>query len=94
MQKFKYAIVLSFIIAAIVTPTPDMVTQTVPGGPDDRALPARRGGGVPVREEVRLALDFEIRRDRRQRVVEDQHGVVDGKEHGVVALLHFRCTTS
>lgn len=28
MQKFKYAIVLSFIIAAIVTPTPDMVTQT------------------------------------------------------------------
>jgi sec-independent protein translocase protein TatC len=28
MQKFKYAIVLSFIIAAIVTPTPDMVTQS------------------------------------------------------------------
>ncbi len=27
MQKFKYAVVLSFIIAAIVTPTPDMVTQ-------------------------------------------------------------------
>lgn len=27
MQKFKYAIVLSFIIAAIVTPTPDIVTQ-------------------------------------------------------------------
>jgi sec-independent protein translocase protein TatC len=27
MQKFKYAIVLSFVIAAIVTPTPDMVTQ-------------------------------------------------------------------
>jgi sec-independent protein translocase protein TatC len=29
MQKLKYAIVLAFIIAAIVTPTPDMVTQTV-----------------------------------------------------------------
>jgi sec-independent protein translocase protein TatC len=29
MQKFKYAIVLAFIIAAIVTPTPDMVTQTM-----------------------------------------------------------------
>lgn len=29
MQKFKYAVVLSFVIAAIVTPTPDMVTQTV-----------------------------------------------------------------
>jgi sec-independent protein translocase protein TatC len=28
MQKFKYAIVLAFIIAAIITPTPDMVTQT------------------------------------------------------------------
>ncbi len=28
MQKFKYAIVLSFVIAAIVTPTPDMVTQS------------------------------------------------------------------
>ena len=28
LQKFKYAIVLSFVIAAIVTPTPDMVTQT------------------------------------------------------------------
>jgi sec-independent protein translocase protein TatC len=28
MQKSKYAIVLSFIIAAIVTPTPDMVMQT------------------------------------------------------------------
>jgi sec-independent protein translocase protein TatC len=27
MQKFKYAVVLSFVIAAIVTPTPDMVNQ-------------------------------------------------------------------
>ena len=27
MQKFKYAIVLSFVVAAVVTPTPDMVTQ-------------------------------------------------------------------
>lgn len=27
MKKFKYAVVLSFVIAAIVTPTPDMVTQ-------------------------------------------------------------------
>lgn len=27
MQKFKWAIVLSFVISAIVTPTPDMVTQ-------------------------------------------------------------------
>ncbi len=28
LQKFKYAVVLSFIIAALVTPTPDMITQT------------------------------------------------------------------
>jgi len=28
MQKFKYAVVLAFIIAAVVTPTPDMVMQT------------------------------------------------------------------
>jgi len=28
LQKFKYAIVLSFIIAAVITPTPDMVTQS------------------------------------------------------------------
>ncbi len=28
MQKFKYAVLISFIIAAVVTPTPDMVTQT------------------------------------------------------------------
>jgi len=28
LQKFKFAIVLSFIIAAVVTPTPDMVTQS------------------------------------------------------------------
>ena len=28
MQKFKYAVVLSFVIAAIVTPTPDIVTQS------------------------------------------------------------------
>lgn len=27
LQKFKWAVVLSFIISAIVTPTPDMVTQ-------------------------------------------------------------------
>jgi len=27
IQKFKYAVVLIFVIAAIITPTPDMVTQ-------------------------------------------------------------------
>jgi sec-independent protein translocase protein TatC len=28
LQKFKYAVVVIFIIAAIITPTPDMVTQS------------------------------------------------------------------
>ncbi|HKR62798.1 MAG TPA: twin-arginine translocase subunit TatC [Thermoanaerobaculia bacterium] len=28
LQKFKYAIVLSFVVAAIITPTPDAVTQS------------------------------------------------------------------
>ncbi|MGA7614620.1 MAG: twin-arginine translocase subunit TatC [Thermoanaerobaculia bacterium] len=28
MQKFKYAVVVIFIIAAVITPTPDMVTQS------------------------------------------------------------------
>jgi sec-independent protein translocase protein TatC len=27
MQKFKYAVVLAFVISAVITPTPDMVTQ-------------------------------------------------------------------
>ena len=27
MQKFKYAVLLAFVISAIITPTPDMVTQ-------------------------------------------------------------------
>ncbi|HSP06386.1 MAG TPA: twin-arginine translocase subunit TatC, partial [Acidobacteriota bacterium] len=29
LSKLKYAILISFIISAIVTPTPDMVTQTI-----------------------------------------------------------------
>lgn len=29
MRKFKYAVVISFVVAAIITPTPDMVTQSL-----------------------------------------------------------------
>lgn len=29
LRKFKWAVLLSFIVAAVVTPTPDMVTQTL-----------------------------------------------------------------
>jgi sec-independent protein translocase protein TatC len=28
LNKFKYAILVSFIVSAIITPTPDVVTQT------------------------------------------------------------------
>ena len=27
LQKFKYAVLIAFIFAAVITPTPDMVTQ-------------------------------------------------------------------
>jgi len=33
IKNFKYAIVLIFIIAAVITPTPDMVTQSMFAGP-------------------------------------------------------------
>jgi sec-independent protein translocase protein TatC len=29
LRKFKYAVVISFVLAAIITPTPDMVTQSL-----------------------------------------------------------------
>jgi len=29
MRQFKYAILAAFIISAVITPTPDMVTQTL-----------------------------------------------------------------
>jgi sec-independent protein translocase protein TatC len=29
MRNFKYAVVISFVVAAIITPTPDMVTQSL-----------------------------------------------------------------
>jgi sec-independent protein translocase protein TatC len=29
LAKFKYAILIIFIIAAVITPTPDVATQTV-----------------------------------------------------------------
>jgi sec-independent protein translocase protein TatC len=29
LKKFKYAVLVAFIVAAIITPTPDVATQTV-----------------------------------------------------------------
>jgi len=29
LAKFKYAVLIIFIISAVITPTPDMMTQTV-----------------------------------------------------------------
>jgi sec-independent protein translocase protein TatC len=33
VKNFKYAILVIFIIAAIITPTPDMITQSIIAGP-------------------------------------------------------------
>ncbi len=33
LRHFKYAVLLAFVVAAIVTPTPDVVTQTLFAGP-------------------------------------------------------------
>lgn len=33
IKKFKYAVLAIFIIAAIITPTPDMITQSIIAGP-------------------------------------------------------------
>ena len=33
VKKFKYAVLVIFIIAAIITPTPDMIVQSIVGVP-------------------------------------------------------------
>jgi sec-independent protein translocase protein TatC len=33
IKNFKYAVLAIFIIAAIITPTPDMITQSIIAGP-------------------------------------------------------------
>ena len=53
MAKFKYAILIIFIIAAVITPTPDVATQCVFAFPDDRAVPARRRRGLDFPEAGR-----------------------------------------
>ena len=52
LRGWKFAILGSFIVSAVVTPTPDVVNADRARRPDDRALPARRPGGVGVREEA------------------------------------------
>ena len=29
VKNFKYAVLIAFIIAAVITPTPDMITQSI-----------------------------------------------------------------
>ena len=29
MRNFKYAVLIAFVLAAVITPTPDMVTQSL-----------------------------------------------------------------
>jgi sec-independent protein translocase protein TatC len=33
VKNFKYAVLAIFIIAAVITPTPDMITQSIIAGP-------------------------------------------------------------
>ncbi len=33
LKNFKYAVLIAFIVAAIITPTPDAITQTIVAGP-------------------------------------------------------------
>jgi sec-independent protein translocase protein TatC len=33
LRGFRYAVLIIFVIAAVVTPTPDMATQTILAGP-------------------------------------------------------------
>ena len=33
VRNFKYAVLVIFIVAAVITPTPDMITQTIVAGP-------------------------------------------------------------
>jgi sec-independent protein translocase protein TatC len=33
LRHFKYAVLLAFVVAAVITPTPDVVTQSLLAGP-------------------------------------------------------------
>ena len=51
----KYAVLASFVIAAIITPTPDVVAQTLLAVPMLGAVPAGDRGGVGLRARPRKA---------------------------------------
>ena len=80
-RHIKYAVLIIFVAAAVLTPTGDMVTQTLMAGPDGRAVPARascsRGSseneapdatepGPPIRELSAVAIRTVGRRRNRE----------------------------
>ena len=52
LRGWKFAILASFIVSAIVTPTPDVVTQTALAGPMIGLYGLGVAGGLVVREEA------------------------------------------
>ena len=50
LAKFKYAILIVFIVAAVITPSGDPVTQTVFAVPHAAVIPAGRTGGLALRQ--------------------------------------------
>ena len=51
-RNIKYAVLIIFIAAAVITPTGDMVTQSLMAGADGRALPPEHRPRVALRQEA------------------------------------------
>ena len=50
VKNFKYAVLAVFIIAAVITPTPDMVNQMHPGRAHAGPLHHQHPGRLPLRQ--------------------------------------------
>ena len=50
LRHFRYAVLIIFVIAAVITPTPDIATQSVFAVPMIGALPHRRPRRLAVRQ--------------------------------------------
>ena len=60
MRYFKYAVLVIFIVAAVITPSPDMASQMLVGRADDRSVPDQHRHRVGVREEEEADLRQEL----------------------------------
>ena len=52
LKQFKYAVLIIFILAAVITPSGDPVNLTMFSAPDARALRAQHRRGLDVRQEA------------------------------------------